>query len=346
MIIVKKNFKQGKVRIRISLLDDLWYLSHIIQPRDLITSKTERKIKLGDAANGRTQVVRKTILLQLEVLDVVLEEGGILRVKGIVSKGTDDVPLGAHHSFNLSLNDEFQLEKNTWPKYLKEKLDEAANNTAQDLLLVLFDREEALFAQVTQQGIHELAHIKGEVQNKQYKTKASGSILQDIVQELKQQQERLKTKTIILGSPSFWHAPLKKLLPQDLQKSCTLITAHGVERAAMNKLLSRPELQSLVSKQRVSKEQGVVEAMLAALAKEKLAYSLGDVAEAAAQGAIDALAITDTLIQKARSEGTYEKVDEVLQTVDSANGKVHILYDESTMKTIDGLGGIVGSRRW
>jgi protein pelota len=346
MLVIKKNFNQGYVKLKISLLDDLWYLSHLILPGDLITSKTERKIKIGDVTAGRTSVVRKTITLQLTVIGTELEQGGILRVKGTVARGTDDVPLGAHHSFGLSLNDEFSLEKKSWPAYLKDKLADAVANTAQQLLVVVFDREKALFSEITQQGIKHVAELKSEVQNKQYATDASSSVISEIIHELQEQVKRKSFETIIVGSPGFWHAPFKKLLPDALQKKVVLVTAYGAEKSVVGQLLARPELKSLVANQRVTKEQAIVEEVLTSLAKDKVAYGFEDVSVAAQNGAVLSLILTNEYIENAKQQATYDVVDQLLQTVDTTRGKIHILYDDATAKTIDGLGGVVAILRW
>ena len=50
---MKKEFfdaKKGKATLRIESLDDLWYLSQLIDPRDFIRAKSYRKIKLSGHA--------------------------------------------------------------------------------------------------------------------------------------------------------------------------------------------------------------------------------------------------------------------------------------------------------
>ena len=41
------NLKKGEAKLKIENMDDLWCLSHIIEPGDLVKGKTIRKIKIG-----------------------------------------------------------------------------------------------------------------------------------------------------------------------------------------------------------------------------------------------------------------------------------------------------------
>ncbi|MEK6900965.1 MAG: mRNA surveillance protein Pelota, partial [Nanoarchaeota archaeon] len=64
MDLIRTDFKKGTVILRVTDLDDLWYLSHIIERGDVLTAKTTRKIKLGEGENAK--VVKKTLTLTIE----------------------------------------------------------------------------------------------------------------------------------------------------------------------------------------------------------------------------------------------------------------------------------------
>ena len=60
MNLIKSDFKSGTVKLRVTELDDLWYLSHLIDPGDFIKGKTTRKIRIGET----DKVVKKTLGLK------------------------------------------------------------------------------------------------------------------------------------------------------------------------------------------------------------------------------------------------------------------------------------------
>jgi len=346
MISLKKDFNQGVVSLKINLLDDLWYLSHIILPGDIITSKTERKIKIGDDSTGNVRIVRKTIVLSLRVESVQLSDGQTLRVKGVVTKGPEDVPNGAYHSFGLTLNDSFTLFKSSWPKYLRTQLSDAINNSSQNLLVVVFDREQAFFSKVGQTGIVHLANIKANVQKKQYVSSSENTIYSLINSELNKYVPQLKPSEIIFASPSFWKSNMEKTLTSEIKKKSFFITTNIVDFSIVSSLLSRPELQSVLSKQRVANEQKFVDLVLEKLSKDEVVYGFDELKELAISGAISALGVTSSFIKKSQDEDFYDSLDQLIKSVDRTDGSINIIQSPKLIKIIDGLGGVVGVLRW
>ena len=64
---ISKNLKKGQVKVLTENQDDLWYLSTIIEPGDLVKGKTIRKIKIGEGDQRKTQISKKPVFLKIEV---------------------------------------------------------------------------------------------------------------------------------------------------------------------------------------------------------------------------------------------------------------------------------------
>lgn len=347
MLAVKKNFKQGLVTLKITLLDDLWYLSHIISPGDLLTAKTERKLKIGDSSQGNVRVVRKTMTLKILVETVEFSDSGDqLRVNGLVQEGPDDVPKGVHHAFGLSLNDSCTLIKTEWPSFLRKKLDEAITNAAHKILFVLFDRKQALFALVRQQGIEYLADIHSDAEKKQYSTSSTDSIYELIVKQLEQYQKVYGVAGIVAASPAFWKTNLQKILPLSLKEKIVFITTNLVDKSSIPKLLNRPELSQLLADQRLQKEESFLAEVLEFLSKDMLAYGFADVQQAINIGAAAKVGVSENFVLSSRQKGTYTYLDKMLKQADKTQSEVSFLSSQEVCKTIDGLGGIVALLRW
>src|SRR3989344_2240603 len=155
MEIIKSDFKKGLVSLRVTAKDDLWYLSHLIEPGDLIKSKTTRKVKIGDADNAAA-----------------------LRINGKIKEGTHDAPLDSYHSLSLELGSEAAIEKDNWLSLQKQKLKEASEKKY-NYLFCLLDREEALLALTEKSGYDILARLHGDVPKKARKTEVSKNFYQD-----------------------------------------------------------------------------------------------------------------------------------------------------------------------
>ena len=45
---IHSNLKKGEIKLKVENPDDLWYLSTLIEPKDLVKGRTIRKIKPGE----------------------------------------------------------------------------------------------------------------------------------------------------------------------------------------------------------------------------------------------------------------------------------------------------------
>ena len=61
------NFAKTEAKISVEHLDDIWCLSHIIDPGDRVEGRTFRKLKLGESTDRGQKVVKKPVFLSIEV---------------------------------------------------------------------------------------------------------------------------------------------------------------------------------------------------------------------------------------------------------------------------------------
>ena len=341
MDILKSDFRKGIVKLRVNDLDDLWYLSHIIDAGDLVKGKTTRKIKIGDGENAKT--VKKTITLKVEVEKVEFHKfSDVLRVSGKVRSGPEDIPQGSYHTISLEEKSEFVLEKTKWLKYQKDKLTEASEKK-HHFLICVFDREEAVFALSKMYGYDVLLKLEGDVARKRKKVTVKKDFYDEIIKLLKDYEKRYSPASIIVASPAFFKDDLmKKITDKDFKKKIVLSTCGSVSENAIDEVLKRPELQEALKKSRTRTEELLVEELLSEIHKEGLAvYGFEEVKKAIEAGAVIKLLVGDFMIQKLRQEDDYEKLDLLMKQVDNMKGEIFIISDEHAGgKKLKGLGGI------
>jgi len=336
--------KQEERLLLVESSDDLWYLSHLIDPEDRVKGKTERKIKIGKEGDRNMNVVRKPVTLTVKVEKVEFQEyGSNLKVLGTIVDGPDDVPRGDHHSFSVEIGDQLWVKKEAWLPYHLEQLKDATKQ-AGTILICLFDREEAAFYLLERKGIQLLSRLKGSVQKKDYESKEGKDFWQEIVKQVCEYDKKHKSTTIILGSPAFWKDYVLKVLSDDVKKKVIPTSCSDLGEGGVKEIMKRPELKAALEKDKTAKEEALVESALAALPKSMLAYGLQEVREAAEQGNAKVVLVTTECIQKARQEEKYKELDQVLKQTSQSQGEVHILT--LITKKIDALGGIAAIKRW
>ena len=356
MKIIHQNLKRGEIKLKAENLDDLWYLSNIVEPHDNVRGQTERKIKLGKQDERRQKIVKKKITLAIDVEKTEFAKNSDnLRISGTITQGPEDIPRGQYHTITVEENSIITITKQQWLSYQLEKLKEAQKPLTAKILIAVFDREEAHFALLKRQGYSLLSTIQGDVQKKfvtekekqgKAKTKthaAKESFWHQIIKQLGEYDKRYSLNTIILASPAFWKEELQKELKDDeLKKKMISATCSSADKSAINEVLKRQETQQALKQDRLSKELALVEKLLAEISKKgNYAYGLDEVSQAADAGAVEELLVSDNIIRSSREQDNYQQIDNIMKKTEQTKGNINIIYSENEPgKKLDGLGGI------
>ncbi|MBT4935799.1 mRNA surveillance protein pelota [Candidatus Woesearchaeota archaeon] len=347
MNIITSNFKKGQVHLRVTDSDDLWYLSHIIEPGDLVKGKTTRKMKIGDSDNAK--VTKKTITLKIEAETIDTGAGATtLRINGKIKEGPEDIPKDSYHSISLEDGSDVWIEKPQWLSYQKQKLKEASEKKF-TYLMCIFDREEAIFALTQKQGYEILVKITGDVPKKSKTNTITKDFHQEIIKALETYAGRYQPESIIVASTAFYKDDLyKKITNKDLKKKIVLAICSSVSERALDEVFRRPELAKTLEHSRAREEQLIVEELLAEIDKENLAvYGWDDVFKAGNAGAIKSLIVTDNFIQQKKEDKKYTELDTQMKHVDTLKGTIHIISSNlESGKKVDGIGGIAAILRY
>ncbi|MFH2028264.1 MAG: mRNA surveillance protein pelota [Nanoarchaeota archaeon] len=347
-----KLLNKGKedIKVQIENMDDLWYLSNIVDVKDLVKGKTLRKIKIGEKEQRNVKVIRKPVFIEIQVEKIEFSKStNALRLLGKITQGPEDVQKGEHHSFSLEENSIITIKKENWLKYQLDKLKEACSEKVANILIIVHDREEAYFALMKKYGFELLSHIQGDVQKKREEKKIEKPFYQEIINITTDYVKKYKIQNIILASPSFWKEDLmNELKDQDIKSKITLATCSSVDKTAINEVLKRDEVKNVLYQDRIAKEMRLVDELLFEIKKGNLSvYGLKDTGQAVVAGAVKTLLVTDALIQKSREQESYEKIDSLMKTADSTKSDVHIISSEHDGgKKLDGLGGIAALLRY
>lgn len=347
MQIIKQDFKNGTVRFKVTDQDDLWYLSNIVEPEDLVRGTATRKIRIGDGENAKVAKKKITLTIRAEKIEYV-PENEVTRVNGTIIEGPDDIPKGSYQNISLEEGNDYILTKTKWLSYHKDKLKEASNIKFK-YLFCLFDRDEAMFAISLRSGYRILTRIKSNMPKKAYSNTQESNFYLEILKMIETYSGQHKPERIILAAPSFYKdEPTKLIKDQDLKKIITTVSCSSVSSPALEEVMRSPELNSILQNSRSRFEGVIVEELMQEIGKEG-AYSYGfeEVKKAAEIGAVTKLLITDRLVTKLREKNDYTKLDNIMKLVDNLKGEIHIISSENDAgKKLDGLGGIGATLRY
>ena len=347
MNIIHSDFKKGIVKLKVTSPEDLWYLSHLIDPGDFVKGKTTRKIKIGENENAKT--VKKTYLVKIEAETIDFSTGGDnLRVNGKIKEGPEEIPKDSYQAIALELGTEFTLEKVRWLEYQKQKLKESTEKKVQ-YLICIFDREEVLFALTKEFGYEIVLRFKGDVPKKSQTVEIKKNFHQEIIKAIMEYNQRYTPENIIIASPAFWKEELhKKITDSEIKKKIVLATCSDVSESSIDEVIKRPELEQVMKASRTRQEKIIVDQLLNEINKNGLAvYGWEEVKKAIDAGAVSKLLLTDDFIQQKREQGKYLELDTLMKKIDSLKGEIHIISSEQESgQKLDGLSGVAAILRY
>ncbi|MGV8086277.1 MAG: mRNA surveillance protein pelota [Candidatus Woesearchaeota archaeon] len=343
MKILNKDLKHGQIKIKIDDLQDLWSLSNIIESGDFVSGMTERKIKLG-GSEDKSKIIKR--IIHLKILVEKIDYDNSLRVSGKIVEAPDDIPKGDYHTFDLSDGVVVTIEKSVWTKYSIKKLDEAIDMHLVNILIVAFDREDAIFAVLKTQGYEILLNLKGDVSKKDLEEKKT-NFYQEIYNQILAYNQKYLFDNIVVASPAFWKEYLLKEIKDDsLRKKIVLATCSSIDDGTITEILKRSELKTVLDKDKATRELKLVEELLGKITKNEAVYGLSEVEAKAQAGNILKLLVSEVLIQKMKKEGKYDVMDNIMTVVESMNSEVKLISSEQATKKLDGLTGIAAILRW
>lgn len=347
---LKSDTKKGIMKLQADSIEDLWYLSQVIDQGDLVRARTFRKVKSGGEDERSAKAARVPMYLELkaERIDFAKMESS-LRISGKITKGPEEVSLGSYHTFNVEPHSPIEIEKEKWFGFQLDMIEEASSGRAARVLMVAMDREEAFFARLKKYGWEFVSSLKGDVEKKKFSEKSKPDFYREIAKAIKELDNRDSYETIIIASPSFWKENLvARVSDESLKKKFVMATCSSVGRASFDEILRRDEVRSALRKDRIAREVHNVEELLSRISKGGNAvYGESETIMAGNAGAVDTLLLTDEFISSKRVCGEYEGIDMLMKKVDSMKGGIIIVsHEHEGGRKLKGLGGIGALTRY
>ncbi len=352
MKIFQKDLRHGKVKVGIENLDDLWYLSNVICPGDLISSKTERRIKGKDDMEraGKSERVTITIILRVEKADFKLEND-TYRITGIITEGPEDlVSIGSHHTINAEKDTILTIIKEHWSNYELDRLKDAEKSALRPkILIAVIDVGDAEIALVRESKIerYDLSKAIGGKYDTKGRAERKQEFYKDTTDALAGILAKENISGIIIAGAGFEKENFYKYLSEKnphIAKIATLenIGSHG--EAGVNEVMKRSKAKRIDEEINAAKDVRMLSRVLEELGKESglAVYGLTDAENASSSGAVETLIVCDDQFIKNR-----QRMEPLMQNVKNARGEVHILnHAGDAGKQLTSLGGIAGVLRY
>lgn len=350
MRIVHQDAKKGIIELLPETLDDLWHLSHLIEPEDLLSARTTRRIQDTTGERLRSdRGIKKTFFMTIRVESISFHKyTGKLRATGIIEKGPEDlVPLGSHHTLDLKLKNPVKIQKERWSRWHRKRIKDAVKaSKIPRAIVVVIEDDNADIGILRQYGVEYYGPIIGGVSGKRMVQKNRQQIIRKFYDEIAKTIDGFEgVEGIVVAGPGFGKNDFYQYLEQnhpDKSKMALLESTGAGGRAGIREVLQKGLLEEMATEGRIAQEMRFMTEVLQEIGKSSnlVTYGKKEVEEAALAGAVKQLLIIDKLVRE-------EDTEKIMDTTENLGGKVMVISSEHEGgKQLSALGGIAALLRY
>jgi len=326
----------GEIRLSAESVDDLWHLSHLIRPGDLVFATTFRSVEPVQDKIRPEKPEKRPVRLGIRVEGVAFHPyASRLRISGVIEHGVDQ---GSHHTISLEAGTELSVIK-TWRQVDLDRIDRAVKATSTGAVHILAVEEgEAELYRIRQYG-PELVSAVTQGSSKGAESGGRGLLFQRTAELLAG-----VTGTVVIAGPGFVKDEAAKYLKEkvpDLSGRCITVETRRSGRGAVTEALGKGVLERITGDLQLEREAGLLDAFLERMGKGgPVAYGRAEVEEAVSAGAAEQVLVTDEMVRDRR-------VADLLERAEKTRAKVTVfssLFDPG--QQLAALGGIAAVLRY
>ncbi len=339
----KQDPKEGEIRLTPENTEDLWHIERILQPGDMIVSRTWRRFKAVEGDAGE----KKAVTMKLAVEKVEFSRyANRLRVTGKIIEGTpvEFVQAGSYHTIDIEQDFPVSIIKGKWMSHHMARIKQAIAETKRPKMgMLVLDESKAIFATLRGYGVEYELELENNASKRDDKfDEKTQSFFGEIVKKL---QSSPVSKLIVAG-PGFGTENLMKFIKQkspELAKKIIIEHCSYAERSGINELLRRGVVSKVAEEERAENELKLMDKFSSELRKEDglVAYGIADVRGAVASSAVDTLIVEDELIRN------NKEIEAIVEEAEKRKVKLVVFSHESDGgRELAGYGGFAAILRF
>jgi protein pelota len=336
--------------------DDFWHLYNIVRKGDLVYARTTREIKSDEKYGRPKRGERIPVFLGVEVEEVDWDKFlGRLRVHGVIREGPDDVPGGAHHTLNITLNTPMTIIKKRWAEHDLERLKRASRTSEKPIVIISIDDEGYAIATTAQYGIDQKVEQRIRLPGKLEEDKRNAALnvyFRGALSSLREVWQQTRSPVAIIGVGFVKDDFAVFVRNEDAELAKSVVDVKSVNSggsSGISEALRSGILLKTVNQLRVSEETAAIEEVLKRLGKNErnVTYGLDVVETAAKLGAVEKLMVADRLLRDADDEKRL-RIEEVMDAVEQKGKGITLIVStehEAGSKLVS-LGGVAALLRF
>ncbi len=343
--------EEGRDRFTVvpETVDDLWHLSHVLEPADLVSGDTTRRVRRDEEELRDTGGQREHMYVTLEVEDIEFARfANRLRVGGLIVECSREDEIGRHHTLNVEERTELTIEKHFKPDQVARLEQAESAGDAPDVAIATVEEGAATIHTVQQYGTEEYASFTKPTGKGEYARPR-----EELFSELGEALSHLDPDAVILAGPGFTKEDARETISADhpdLSDRISVVDTASAGERGVHEVLKRGAVAEVQEETRIAREAELIDTLRERIAEgTKATYGIKETMQAAEFGAVETLLILDERLRAERQdEGDWDvDVNELVETVEQKGGEVVVFSAEfNPGQQLRHLGGVAALLRY
>jgi protein pelota len=353
--ILEMNLKKGFLKVVPETFDDFWHLYNVIYRNDEVFAYTTREIKPDGKYARPRRGERIPVFLGVRVETVNWDKLlGKLRVHGTICAAPETVPAGAHHTLSVALNTPMTIVKKEWPRHQLERLERARRTSEKPIIIVSIDDEGYAIATTAQYGIEVRVEERTKLPGKheaEKRTAATNEYFKEATDSLRKVWTETRDPIVIIGVGFVKNDFVQFVKNEASDVAKSVVDVKSVNNggvAGIHEAMRSGVLLSTMKHLRIVEETGIIEEILKRLGKgeSNAAYGVEEVDKMVKLGAVEKLAVADSLLRDSGDEKRL-LIEDMMKEAERKNGRVFVVSTEHEAGAkLVALGGLAAILRF
>ncbi len=332
--------------MRADTMDDLWHLSRIVKPGDLVAGVTQRRLEDQRDMVRDTGGERVTVTLTVRVEDVEFHESTQrLRIQGVIEHAPEEIAAGTHHTISVDEHDWLEITKpEGWPKHLIDRVHDAVETTQEPkVTVVAMDDDDATVAVLHDFGPRQIGHATRTGGGKQYDVDRDASTYYGEIRRILATTAPEGCPVVVVG-PGFARERFLEHLHENPVDATGPVSTDAASQPGMpgvHEAIKRGHVERVAESSRVSQETNLVEALLQRIAQDgEATYGPEEVEHALNMGAVETLLVIEDRVHE-------EEIERLLDLAHETGAEVRVIgTGHDAGQTLESLTGLAALLRY
>jgi len=303
----------GLHRLRLETPSDLWRISRLVRPGDLVGASTTRRDPEAPPDVAGAERTRRRVFLTVRAEQV--EFHGFskhVRVTGPIIEGPFDQ--GRHHTLDLAEGDDVAVTKANWSAGDRTILEEGLDRKGDPAILVAaVDWGDSSLVRLRGRAVEPVVDLRRTIAGKRYEggqaEKDRGAYIAELLTLLR--REGAEATAVVIAGPGFLKEELAHRLTEEdpaLARKMRVYPTSESGRVGVDELLKSGRATEVLRGSVAAEEAEVVERLVRSLAGgTRAAVGPVEVAEAVEVGAAEVVLVSESLLADVTVASTLDR---------------------------------------